>query len=234
MMRALGAGEHLIRVEEAFDLVPGFRRVRFTSDTLFDEFTPGPTDYLRLWFPDPDDPDREVQRGYTVIEPDPTARTFTIDFVIHEPHGPASGWAATCAPGDTVPATVYGSKPFTVGTPEPAGFLLVGDAASIPAINSMLATIPAHLPVEVIVEWGDESELQIPITDHPAANLRRLPRDLTGAQVVAALDGRDWSGWYAWVASERSTVKAVKAAPRRPNRRCSATWSPACRRGSTR
>ena len=73
---------------------------------------------------------------------------------------------------------------------------------------------PADAPVEVIVEWGDESELQIPITDHPAANLRRLPRDLTGAQVVAALDGRDWSGWYAWVASERSTVKAVKAALR--------------------
>jgi ATP-binding cassette subfamily B protein IrtA len=212
MLRALGAGEHEVRVEEVADVVAGFRRVRFSSSTIFDGFDPGPTDYLRLWFPDPDDADREVQRGYTVIEPDAAAGTFAIDFVLHQPLGPASSWATTCAPGDTLLATVYGTKPFAPPSPEPAGYLFVGDAASVPAINSMIAALPPTASIEVLLEWGDEWELAIPVAEHPGATVRRLRRDLTGARVVAALADRDWTDWYAWVAAERSTSKAVRAA----------------------
>ncbi|MCB0977172.1 MAG: hypothetical protein KDB02_06895, partial [Acidimicrobiales bacterium] len=85
MLRALGANEHVITVEAAVDVVPGFRRVRFSSTDLFDDFEPGPTDYLRLWFPDPVDENLQVQRGYTIIDADIDAGTFAIDFVIHEP-----------------------------------------------------------------------------------------------------------------------------------------------------
>lgn len=211
VLRVLGADEHVVRVVEVHDVVPGFRRVRFASDTLFADFAPGVNEYLRFWFPDPDDPGKEVQRGYTVLEPDPEAGTFACDFVIHEPTGPASGWAAGCAPGDEVTVTLYGSRPFTVPTPEPAGFLFVGDPSSIPAINAMVEAIPAHLPVRVYLEWGDERERAIPVTEHPAATVEWLHRDLTGARVVAALAEHDWTDWWAWAAAERTTVKAVKA-----------------------
>lgn len=212
VMRALGANDHLVRVEEVHDVVDGFRRVHFSSETLFDTFRPGPTDYVRLWFPDPQRPEREVQRGYTVLQPDPTSGMFVIDFVLHEPSGPASQWAATCAVGDTLAAMPYGTKPFRVATPEPEGYLLVGDAASIPAINSILETIPPHVPVVVVLEWGDARELEIPLASHPSATVHRIARDHTGGAVVAAIAGRDWTGWSAWIGAERATVTATKRA----------------------
>jgi len=212
MLRALGAAEHVLRVEGTADVVPGFRRVRFSSTDLFDDFRPGATDYLRLWFPDPVDPGLEVQRGYTVVEPDIEAGTFVLDFVIHEPAGPAATWAQRCQPGDEIAATVYGSQAFAIGDPEPAGVLLVGDASSIPAINSILGVVPHHLPVEVVLEWGHEHELAIPLAEHPKAVVQRVRRVPGATRVPEALSGRDWSDWKAWVGAERSTTKAVKAA----------------------
>jgi ATP-binding cassette subfamily B protein IrtA len=212
ILRALGANEHLIRVEQVGDLVPGFRRVHCSSEDLFEDFQPGPTDYVRLWFPDPVDADLEVQRGYTIVDPDPDAGTFVLDFVLHEPAGPAATWAQRCRPGDEIAATVYGSQPFTVGDPEPAGVLLVGDAASIPAINSILGVVPPHLPVEVFLEWGHEHEHAIPLVEHPKATIHRIRREPGATRVVDALAGRDWSYWKAWVGAERTTTKLVKAA----------------------
>lgn len=212
MLRALGANEHVLRVEGATDVVPGFRRVQFSSTDLFDDFRPGPTDYLRLWFPDPVDPDLEVQRGYTIVEPDIEAGTFVLDFVLHEPAGPAATWARHCKPGDEMAATLYGSQPFEIGDPEPAGVLLVGDAASIPAINTILNVVPEHLPVEVFLEWGDAQEHAIPLADHPSATVHRIRRVPGATTVPAALAGRDWSDWKSWIGAERSTTKAVKAA----------------------
>jgi ATP-binding cassette subfamily B protein IrtA len=212
MLRALGANEHILRVDDADDVVPGFRRVRFTSIGLFDDFVPGPTDYLRLWFPDPVDPDLEVQRGYTIVDPDVEAGTFALDFVIHEPAGPAATWAQQCRAGDEIAATVYGSQAFEIGDPEPAGVVLVGDAASIPAINTILGSVPEHLPVEVFLEWGELQEHDIPITEHPNANVHRVRRVPGATTIPAALAGRDWSDWKAWIGAERSTTKTVKTA----------------------
>lgn len=212
ILRVAGAADHVLRVEDAFDVVAGFRRVRFSCADLFHDFRPGATDYLRMWFPDPVDPDLEVQRGYTIVDADPDAGTFALDFVIHEPAGPAATWAQRCGRGDEIAATVYGSQAFEVGDPAPAGVLLVGDAASIPAINSILAVVPVHLPVEVILEWGDEAEHAIPLAEHPRATVRRVRRVPGATKVPELLSGRDWSDWKAWIAAERTTVKAVKKA----------------------
>src|SRR5690606_37946694 len=106
---------------------------------------------------------RQVQRGYTIVDPNPETGTFACDFVLHEPAGPTSQWAKTCQSGDAVPATLYGSKPFAVPNPEPAGYLLIADAASVPALNSILGAIPHHVEVEVILQWGEEWEHEIPV-----------------------------------------------------------------------
>lgn len=212
LLRAFGANEHVLRVDGAMDVVPGFRRVRFSSTDLFDEFRPGPTDFLRLWFPDPVDADLEVQRGYTIVDADLDAGTFAIDFVMHEPAGPAATWAGRCQPGDELAATVYGSQAFEIGDPEPAGVLLVGDASSIPAINSILAVVPDHLPVELFLEWGELTEHAIPLGDHPKLALHRVRRRPGATTIPDELAGRDWSDWKAWIGAERSTTKAVKAA----------------------
>ncbi|HVX18884.1 MAG TPA: ATP-binding cassette domain-containing protein [Acidimicrobiales bacterium] len=214
LLRALGANEFVIRVDDAYDLVPGLRRVHCSSPSLFEAFQPGPTDFVRLWFPDPVEPDLEVQRGYTITDPDPATGTFVLDIVLHEPAGPAATWAQTCQPGDEVAATSYGSQPFELGDPEPAGVLLIGDAASLPAINSILGVVPHHLPVEVFLEWSDEREHAIPVAEHPSAAIHRLPRELGATKVVDAIANRDWSDWKAWIGAERITTKLVKAALR--------------------
>ncbi|MCT6647215.1 siderophore-interacting protein, partial [Enterococcus faecalis] len=78
------------------------------------------------------------QRGYTLVNPDPVAGTTDIDFALHD--GLATRWAQDAKPGDTLEVTLLGSS-FELPVPAPAGYVLVGDTASLPAINSLLAAI---------------------------------------------------------------------------------------------
>lgn len=212
VLRALGAGDHVLTVVDIVDVVDGYRRIRFHSETLFDEFDPSPANFVRLWVPDPDDAEREHQRGYTVIDADPAACTFAVEFVLHEPAGPAGTWASRCQRDDQLRAAVYGSTTFVPPGLEPAGYLLVGDPASTPAINAIVGAVPGHVPIELYLEWAHDGDRAVPVADHPRLRLHRVRRDPTGAALVSELDGRDWSNWYAWVAAERTTTKAVKSA----------------------
>ncbi|MFP3471772.1 SIP domain-containing protein, partial [Micrococcus sp. SIMBA_144] len=88
---------------------------------------------------------------------------FACDFVLHEPAGPASAWAATAEPGTTVQATSLGSTRFDLPEELPAGYLLIGDAASTPAINAILSELPAEVPAEVYLEEHDPDDRLIPL-----------------------------------------------------------------------
>jgi len=74
-----------------------------------------PTMWIRMWFADGD---KLHQRGYTLVDPDPAAGTVDIEFALHD--GIASQWARAAQPGDTIEATVLGSK-FAIPEPPPAG-----------------------------------------------------------------------------------------------------------------
>ena len=91
-----------------------------------------PTMWIRMWFADDD---KLHQRGYTLVDPDPEADTVDIEFALHD--GVASRWAKDAQPGDTIEVTVLGSN-FALPEPPPAGYVIVGDTASLPAINSLL------------------------------------------------------------------------------------------------
>lgn len=66
MMRGYGAVDHEVTVTGSELLAPKFRRIVMHSPTLLQNATVAPTAYLRFWFPDPDDPEVEQQRGYTL------------------------------------------------------------------------------------------------------------------------------------------------------------------------
>ena len=85
LMRGFGMKDHDATVTGVEHLTPKFVRVRMTSPTLFDEVEPGPTAWLRFWFPDPDGSGAQHQRGYTLSEADPATGRFAIDVVLHEP-----------------------------------------------------------------------------------------------------------------------------------------------------
>ncbi len=211
MMKGFGARDHQATVVETFLLAPRFLRVRMVSPTLFEDAVVEPTSWLRFWFPDPEGSDTEFQRGYTLSEADPETGRFAIDVVLHEPAGPATTWARAATAGDTVPVIVLGSRGFTVPeAPEdqPAGYLLIGDPASIPAINGIIEAVPAELPIEAYLEYHDDDDRQIPLAEHPRLRVQWVQRRDTNS-LAAAIETRDWSNWYAWVTPEAGSLKVL-------------------------
>ncbi|WP_432062217.1 ABC transporter ATP-binding protein/permease [Streptomyces sp. S1] len=209
IMRAYGARDHEATVTGTELLAPHFLRVRMASPTLLEDVVVAPAAYVRFWMPDPDDPEVEHQRGYTLSEADPAAGTFAVDFVLHDPAGPASTWARRAEPGTSVRVTTLGSTRFDLPPDLPAGYLLIGDAASIPAINGILGVLPAEVPVELYLEEHRETDRLIPLADHPQANVHWLPR--RGEEsLAAAIPDRDWSDWYAWTAPESGSLKHLR------------------------
>ncbi|WP_238016215.1 ATP-binding cassette domain-containing protein [Dactylosporangium sp. AC04546] len=203
--KAFGARDHTLTVADIVDVTPRFRRIVFDAPTFFDGQPVEPAAWVRMWVPD--GTGREHQRGYTLVDPDPDAGRISLEFLMHEPAGPACAWAKAAAPGTTVQVTRWASTHFAVPDPAPAGYLLIGDAASLPGINAILATVPPTAPVEVLLELHHEDDRQIPITPHPRSTVTWAGP----STIAAAIDGRDWSDWYAWVTGEQATVKQAKA-----------------------
>ncbi len=179
-----------------------------------------------------------------------------VDFVLHLDAdgrgGPAGEWAARAQPGERL--TLLGPNRHH---PDPGGFewrppqpaagatqrvLLVGDETALPAVASILETLPEQYAGEAIVEIPcieDAQELRAPrgvrVTCLPrndrtrgAATLQALAATSPGTHAGAVPDhGVDqtdddvlWetpsvsaaAGLYAWVAGEASVVKEVRRA----------------------
>ncbi|ORV63157.1 iron ABC transporter permease [Mycobacterium europaeum] len=211
MLRSFGARDHIATVLETVCIAPHFVRVRMTSPTLFEDVDAEPAAWLRFWFPDPDGSNTEFQRAYTISEADVPSGRFAVDIVLHEPAGPASKWARTVQPGATIAVmALMGSSRFDVPDEHPAGYLLVGDSASIPGMNGILGVVPDDVPIEMYLEQHDENDLLIPIAPHPRLRVRWVARrDETS--LAAAIDNRDWSNWYAWATPEATALKHVRA-----------------------
>ena len=209
MMRGYGAVDHEATVTGIESLAPDFLRVRMHSPTLLRDAVVAPTAYLRFWFPDAEGRDFEHQRGYTLSEAEAATGDFAVDFVLHEPAGPASAWALRAEPGTTVQVTSLGSTRFDLPEELPAGYLLVGDSASIPAINGILGVLPAEVPVELYLEEHREADREIPLVPHPRTALHWVPRR-GETSLATAIEARDWSDWYAWMAPESGSLKHLR------------------------
>jgi len=209
LLRSFGGRDHEATVCEVARIAPHFVRITMTSPTLFEDVTVEPTAFLRFWFPDPEGSDSEFQRVYTIVWAEPDSGRFAVDVVLHEPSGPASHWAARAEPGMTLPVVSLGSRGFHVPDELPAGFLLIGDSASIPAINSILAVIPADVDVEVYLERHTAEDDLIPIADHPRRSLHWVDRT-DELSLTAAIEERDWSDWYAWAGPEAGSLKNLR------------------------
>ena len=60
-----------------------------------------------------------------------------------------------------------GSSRFDVPDEQPAGYLLIGDSASIPGINGIIGVVPDDVPIEMYLEQHDDNDTLIPIAQHP-------------------------------------------------------------------
>lgn len=212
ILRGFGARDHIVTVLETSWIAPHCIRVWMHSPTLFTDAAVEPSAWLRFWFPDPDGSDTEFQRAYTIAEGDAESGRFAVDMMLHEPAGPATRWARTVEPGATIAAvSLMGSSRFEVpdADAQPAGYLLMGDSASIPGINGIIDTIAPDVPIELYLEQHTDDDLLIPLREHPRLRVHWVPRRDANS-LAAAIEARDWSDWYAWATPEAATLKALR------------------------
>ncbi|PZT72410.1 MULTISPECIES: siderophore-interacting protein [unclassified Streptomyces] len=189
----------------------GFRRLTVTDGGLL-AATGGahPTMWVRLWF---DRAGKPHQRAYTLVDPDPEAGAFTLEFALHE--GPATEWALAARPGDTIEATLQGTG-FALPEPAPARLFVIGDPASLPAINSLLDALPAT-PATVWYETPPGEDAEPPLRLAPGRHTLHRVERRGGALADAVrsglpgLLGADASDAYVWIACDTATTRSLAA-----------------------
>lgn len=218
VLRAFGAKEHQITVTGREQRTDNLVRVSFHSDTLLNPSGEEPGNWMRAWFPDPSGNGKEHQRGYTYIDVDAANGTFAVDFVVHEPAGPASSWAKRAEVGETLDAHRLGEDPFHPEAPVegiglPTGFLFLGDLASWPAISQMASAVQAERPeatVRVILEKHSDADEQSPLPQGPSIDARWVDPVGDGEALYREIAGKDWTGWYIWAAAESKATKHIR------------------------
>lgn len=185
-------------------------------------------DWLRM-----EQPARGWIRSYTVRALRTAARgtELDVDFVIHPegtgPAAPGSNWARTAVPG--TPAVIIGpdATAITGTTPQsetgirwnPQGachVLLAGDETAVPAISSILETLPGNVTGQAFLEVQDPSDFQ-EISTRSAVRITWLarhpgdtPRGGLLYEAVRAAVPAEGASMYAWVAAEATTVKTLR------------------------
>ncbi|MBW8819468.1 MAG: siderophore-interacting protein [Streptomyces sp.] len=223
-------------------LGPSLVRVSFTGEDLRHFFSDGRDQSLSLFLPAegrtepgvpvelgdgwwqawrelPDDV-RAVMRSYTLrsLRRDPDE--IDIDFVLHEPAGPASRWAARAAAGDRVqllgPA-VADNRAIRFRPPEDTDLVLLwGDETALPAVSAILEALPAGRRARVWLEVRDAGDIQDLATEADA-EITWLVTEETGAQcspmaLGALRDAQlpDAERPYVWIAGESGCVKELR------------------------
>jgi NADPH-dependent ferric siderophore reductase len=114
---------------------------------------------------------------------------------------------AHAEPGDVLEVTVLGSN-FSLPEPAPSGYVIVGDAASLPAINSLLDAI-GDAPARVFLESAHDDDRELPVargTDVVWVDRNNEGEALAEAVRSSAFDAPDHLGW---VACDNRTTRAV-------------------------
>jgi NADPH-dependent ferric siderophore reductase len=166
-------------VKRVEHLTPRMVRVTFTSPELADFGWNGPAAHIKLIFggpspsaPPPTETPRPTMRTYTPRRFDRESGELDVDFILHG-EGPASTWASQAAVGQTL--TIAGPGRNYVIDPTAEWFLLIGDETAIPAISTILETLPSSASATVFLEVADrEDEVQLP--SHENAKVTWLHR----------------------------------------------------------
>jgi NADPH-dependent ferric siderophore reductase len=208
VLKLLRAKDFVFTVTGAEDVTGHYRRVHLTDGGMLAATGVHPTMWVRLWF---DNAGKPHQRAYTLVDPDPAAGTFSLEFALHE--GCASDWARAAQPGDTIEATVHGTD-FQRPSPAPSHVFAIGDPASLPALNSLLdALSPAPATV-----WFESTLDDLPFRTDPALHdVRPVFRQDSGAQLVAEVKQalpdliRASPEPYVWIACDTATTRALSS-----------------------
>ena len=138
--------------------------------------------YLKLIFPEPgqteptrplpDGPRPTAMRTYTPLAVRPEALEVDVDFVLHG-EGPASTWAAQAQVGQVL--FLMGPGPGYAVDTTATQHLLIADDSALPAIETILAALPASATVQVLLEVISAAEAR-PLQSTATLTVQWLPR----------------------------------------------------------
>lgn len=202
VLKLLRAKDYAFTVTGAEDITPHYRRLHLTDGGMLAATGVHPTMWVRLWFSHAGKPH---QRAYTLVDPDPAAGTFSLEFALHE--GVASDWARSAKPGDTIEATVHGTA-FESPDPTPTHVFAIGDPASLPAINSLLEALDSS-PATV---WFEGDPDGLPFRTDPSRHDVR-PSSRLVDEVKEALPDllKAHPDAYVWIACDTRTTRTLSA-----------------------
>ena len=163
-----------VQVRRVRRLTPRMVRVTFAGEELADFGWNGPAAHIKLIFEGEPGADaaRATTRTYTPRAFDAGARELDVDFVIHG-EGPASSWAQQASVGQML--TIAGPGRSYAVDPTADWYLLAGDDTAIPAIGTILESLPPTLKVMALIEIVDAAE-EHALAERAPADLRWLPR----------------------------------------------------------
>ncbi|NNC10314.1 siderophore-interacting protein [Planctomonas sp. JC2975] len=217
VLKAMGVKNHPVEVVGVTDITPWYRRIRFSAPGFLDELEVHPTVWLRLWVPSLTRA-KVVQRGYTILEPDSEAAEFSLDFVLHEPTGPAAAWAKDARPG-TRAEVAHTPQRLSID-PATRLMLLLGDTTALPAIATLIRAAPDAATKHVVIMDDHPDHHLLPLNPDARTTVLWARPDPTGASLVGALQESlqvdVTQATYLWAAGERKLVKAVREYARGP------------------
>ncbi|MCZ2836220.1 siderophore-interacting protein [Modestobacter sp. VKM Ac-2985] len=211
VLKAMRGKDFVLTVRGNERVSEQYQRVRVSDGGLLAACPPHPAMWVRLWF---SHDGRPHQRAYTLVDPDPVAGTFDLEFALHD--GPAADWSVAVQPGSTIEATVQGTR--EAQPPSATRVVhLVGDPASLPAVNSLLDAHPTT-PARVWLEAGHPADRDLPVRARAGHEVVWVDRDgaAPGEALQAAVTGA-WAAdaaadpaqdWF-WVACEATATRAL-------------------------
>src|SRR6266511_315079 len=161
----------VVRVE---CFTPHMVRVVFAGEELVGFTTRGPAEHLKVNFPPPGEStlvlpewgpegpillagqQRPLNRTYTPRRWNPEAGELSVDFLLHG-EGPGSTWAQQARPGHVVAVSHQPGGAYKVDA-EADWYLTGGDEAALPAVGTLIESLPTSCLAYVFVEVADADE----------------------------------------------------------------------------
>ncbi len=236
----------LIKVVEVARITPHMARVTFTGDGLAGAIGAEPDQQVKLYFPRPGqavprlpepsadsdayrwyqafleipEDERPWMRSYTVRAYDHRRGTIDVDFVLHGDAGPATRWAQSASPGDTLgmfgPSADFARPvPLSVSVSGSDWLLLAGDEAALPAIGTVIEWLPEGSRAVAFIEVGDADDEQRfetlgEVTVH-WLHRGPTPAGRSDLLVHAVRDAEFPRGSvFAWLGGESGAVRALR------------------------
>lgn len=208
-----------VEVSHIAVLSPAMRRITLKGAEL-EGFAPaGPASYIKLIFPEPgqteptrplpDGPRAVSMRTYTPLAMRPEAQEVDVDFVLHG-EGPASTWAAQASVGQVL--FLMGPGPGYTLDPAATQHLLIADDSALPAVETILAALPASAHAQVLLEVISDAE-QRPLHSAAQLDVRWLARGTDHRAAGHALEKA--LGAFAPIGPETRIYLACEAAAMR-------------------